>query len=122
MRRTGRKRYDAFVSRLCGRPLTGITLARRSPVASDRPAIEVIEKLVAQWRANAAVEAVLLFGSHAHGTTTDQSDIDLYVLASNAAQVTGDGLHWMSGHLVEVFVNTRSFFEGHFERFHADHS
>ena len=86
------------------------------------PAREVIETLVARWRANPAVEAVLLFGSHAHGVATDGSDIDLYVLASDPARVAGDGLHWVRGHLVEAFVNTRAFYETHFERFHADNS
>lgn len=92
-------------------------------MASDRPAAwVVIETLVARWSADPSVEAVLLFGSHAHGAAQAGSDIDLYVLASDPSRVAGDGLHWMEGHLVEAFVNTRSFFEGHFERFHADNS
>src|SRR4051812_45736472 len=92
-------------------------------MASDPPAArELIDTLVARWSANPFVEAVLLFGSHAHGAAQARSDIDLYVLASDPSQVAGDGLHWMEGHLVEVFVNTRSFFESHFERFHADNS
>jgi predicted nucleotidyltransferase len=106
----------------------GPAIQRRSVIppkamASDPPAArELIDTLVARWSANPFVEAVLLFGSHAHGAAQARSDIDLYVLASDASQVADDGLHWMEGHLVEVFVNTRSFFEGHFERFHADHS
>jgi predicted nucleotidyltransferase len=89
----------------------------------DRPpAREVIATLVARWRGNAAVEAVLLFGSHAHGLATDRSDIDLSVLASQPALVPGHGLHRFQGHLVEVFVNTRGFYEGTFQRFHADNS
>jgi predicted nucleotidyltransferase len=92
-------------------------------MASDPPtARKLIDTLAGRWSANPFVEAVLLFGSHAHGAAHARSDIDLYVLASDPAQVAGDGLRWMEGHLMEVFVNTRSFFEGHFERFHADNS
>lgn len=89
----------------------------------DRPpAQEVIATLMARWRRNAWVEGVLLFGSHAHGLATDRSDIDLSVLASQPALVPGHGLHHFQGHLVEVFVNTRGFYESTFQRFHADNS
>lgn len=86
------------------------------------PAQDVIDTLLARWRGNAAVEAVLLFGSHAHGLSTDGSDIDLSVLASDPPRVPDHGLHRFRGHLVEIFVNTRSFYESTFERFHADNS
>ena len=86
------------------------------------PAQRVIEALVAKWRAHPAVEAVLLFGSHAHALATDWSDIDLSVLASEPEVVPGHGLHRFHGHLVEVFVNTRGFYESTFPRFHADNS
>ena len=89
----------------------------------DRPpAQEVIATLVERWRGNAAVEAVLLFGSHAHALATEGSDIDLSVLASQPAVVPGHGLRRFRGHLVEIFVNTRGFYETTFERFHADNS
>ena len=92
-------------------------------MTSNRPpAAEVIETLVARWRGHDAVEAVLLFGSHAHGLATESSDIDLSVLASQPALVAGHGLRRFRGHLVEIFVDTRGSYEATFERFHADNS
>ena len=86
------------------------------------PSVAVINELVAGWKLNSAVSAVILFGSHAHGTAREKSDIDVYVLATNVAAVEGDGLYFVRGFLIEAFVNTRAYFEGHFERFHADNS
>ena len=89
----------------------------------DRPpAQEVIDTLVQRWRGNPAVESVLLFGSHAHGFANESSDFDLSVLASEPASVPGEGLRRFRGHLVELFVNTRAFYEKSFQRFHADNS
>ena len=86
------------------------------------PAQWVIDTLAERWRGNPAVEAVLLFGSHAHGLATERSDIDLSILASDPTLVPGEGLWRFQGHLVEVFVNTRGYYESTFERFHADNS
>ncbi|MDB5324750.1 MAG: polymerase beta domain protein region [Phycisphaerales bacterium] len=86
------------------------------------PSVAVINDLVTAWKSNPAVEAVILFGSHAHGTAGKNSDIDFYILTQNVAAVSGDGMYFVHGFLIEAFINTRAYFEGHFERFHADNS
>src|SRR5688500_5441914 len=102
-------------------PQAGFSTAEGASQA--RPSAQwVIDRLVARWSGNPAVEAVLLFGSHAHGLATEWSDIDLSVLASDPDLVPGQGLCRFHGHLVDVFINTRGFYEGTFERFHADNS
>ncbi len=83
---------------------------------------QVLNALTTRWKSNPAVEAVLLFGSRHHGTATASSDIDLYVLVSKSDALDEPGLQYVDGILIETFVNTRAFFEGHYERFHKDGS
>ncbi|MCL5269520.1 MAG: nucleotidyltransferase domain-containing protein [bacterium] len=44
---------------------------------------EVIERYLARVRRELSVEAVYLFGSHARGTATPDSDIDLAIVSSS---------------------------------------
>jgi predicted nucleotidyltransferase len=87
-----------------------------------RMPLEMIDQLITSWRANPDVESILLFGSHATGHASPDSDIDLYVLIRDGAKLEFPALCRIDGHLLETFIGTRRFFEGSFERFHNDNS
>ncbi len=87
-----------------------------------RTPVEIIHQLENTWRADPNVESIFLFGSHATGTASPKSDIDLCVLLREGATLGFPGLCRIDGHLIETFAGSRTFFEKFFERFHKDNS
>jgi hypothetical protein len=92
---------------------------------SDDPPADwrgVVDCLLARWKQNPDVEAVLLVGSYATDGAGAGSDIDFSVLLKPGAKWDEPGLQRIDGFLLEIFGGQRSFFESFFEKYHADNS
>lgn len=68
-----------------------LVVGARDLTASERARVETLLERVVEWaRASAAVDAVLLVGSHARGTAVAGSDVDLVILAGEATALVED--------------------------------
>jgi len=70
-----------------------------------------LKKSVSKWRRRKDVEGAVLTGSYATGTSTEFSDLDVFIVLSNAAGWNRKELSVLDGLIVELSICTVSQFE-----------